>query len=135
LEIKEHSCQVAGDAKRLEQVLGNLLNNALKYSPAGGEITVRLDGTPNDGVLLMIRDAGIGVPEGSAATIFEPFGRAANVAAAHLPGMGLGLYICREIVGAHGGRIWAESPGVGQGTSLFVSLPRLGPEESANSDV
>jgi signal transduction histidine kinase len=103
-------------------VVANLLSNALKYSPDGGpvEVTVRGEG---GGAMLAVRDQGIGLPAGAAEAIFEPFGRAENAAARQLPGLGLGLYLCRQIVERHGGRIWAESPGEGQGTTVQVWLP------------
>jgi len=75
-------------------------------------------------VLLCVQDEGIGLPSGAEIAIFEPFGRAANATDSGLPGTGLGLYICRKIVERHGGRVWAESPGEGRGTSVFAWLPR-----------
>ena len=116
---------VAADAARLEQVLTNLLDNAVKYSPGGGAITVAVRAEAG-GVSLRVRDAGIGLPPGSEGAIFAPLGRAANAARRHLPGMGLGLYICRGIVERHGGRIWAESRGEGAGTTITVWLPCAG---------
>jgi signal transduction histidine kinase len=113
---------VSGDAMRLEQILDNLLSNAVKYSPAGGDIHVSLERLV-DGVVLTVRDAGIGLPPGAAERIFEPFGRAANASRQGLPGMGLGLHICRQIAAAHGGRIWAESPGEGMGMTVGLWLP------------
>jgi PAS domain S-box-containing protein len=126
------SIPVEGDRHRLEQVLDNLLSNAIKYSPEGGTIHVRLtvDGS-TDGLglaaprraLLTVADEGMGLPPGETERIFEPFGRASNAAAESIPGMGLGLYICRQIVEQHGGRLWAESPGEGQGTVFHLWLP------------
>ena len=75
------------------------------------------------GLRVSVSDAGIGVPPGAQESIFEPFGRAANAAASSLPGLGLGLYISRNIIEQHGGRIWAESAGEGLGTTLHVWLP------------
>ena len=72
---------------------------------------------------LSVADEGIGLPAGIGDEIFEPFGRAANAVDRALPGMGLGLYICRSIVERHGGRLWAESPGEDQGTTLHLTLP------------
>jgi len=63
--------------------------------------------------------------------IFEPFGRAPNATRDNLPGMGLGLHICREVIGQHGGRIWAESLGEGQGTTIHVWLPHTPPASDA----
>ena len=122
LDLPPGACWVNADADRLEQVLANLLSNARKYSPAGGAIRVALrpDGA---GVLLCVQDSGIGLPPGSAEVIFTPFGRAPNALARQLPGLGLGLYLCREIVAQHGGRIWAESAGEDQGTTVSVWLP------------
>ena len=95
---------IQGDADRLEQVLSNLLENAIKYSPDGGPVRVEL-GRTEDEIVLAIRDDGIGLPPDAAETIFQPFGRAPNAAEQNLPGMGLGLYICRNIVERHGGTI------------------------------
>jgi PAS domain S-box-containing protein len=119
-------CPVVGDADRLEQVITNLLENAHKYSPHGGSVEVQLS-TTDDGILLAVCDQGIGLPAGSAARIFEPFGRAANATERNIPGLGLGLYISRQIVERHGGRLWAESRGEGHGTTFRLWLPPLGP--------
>ncbi len=122
VEVGVESCPLDADADRLEQVLTNLLENAVKYAPGGGVIRVML--APDaDGVLLTVADPGIGLPPGLAETIFTPFGRAPNAVERQLPGLGLGLYICRDIVQRHGGRIWAESVGEGQGTTFRVWLP------------
>jgi signal transduction histidine kinase len=116
------SCPITGDRDRLEHVLVNLLDNAVKYMPGGGDILVTLE--PADGgALVTVQDQGIGLPPGTAESIFEPFGRAPNAAERHLPGMGLGLSICRSIVERHGGRIWAASEGEDRGTTLSVWLP------------
>jgi signal transduction histidine kinase len=114
-------CYVAADPLRLEQVLLNLLDNAVKYSPGGGEVEVRLRCVADEAVL-SVRDQGVGIPDG--ATIFQPFGRARNAEMLAIPGMGLGLYICRGIVERLGGRIWADSPGEDGGTTVSVALPR-----------
>jgi PAS domain S-box-containing protein len=113
---------VVGDAGRLEQVVDNLVSNALKYSPAGGEVRVGLH-LDEPEAILTVQDGGIGLPDGAADQIFRPFGRAANATTQNLPGMGLGLYISRQIVEAHGGRIEAASAGEGLGTTFTVWLP------------
>ncbi len=110
------------DRDRIMQVVANLLDNAVKYSPEGGEVRVLLS-RDGEGVTLRVRDGGIGLPPGEAGRIFQPFGRAANASESNIPGMGLGLYICRRIAEAHGGRMWADSGGVGRGTTVSLWLP------------
>src|SRR5947209_4013529 len=112
------------DPRRMEQVLSNLLGNAIKYSPAGGaiEITLQEDGETKT-ALLSIRDAGIGIPTDQQARIFGRFERADNARAHGIGGTGLGLYLCRELVERHGGRIWFESV-EGEGSTFHVLLPR-----------
>ena len=117
---------IVGDAGRLEQVLTNLLDNALKYSSAGDPVAVVVRAA-GDGVQVSISDTGIGLPPGAAEAIFMPFGRAANAAASGVPGLGLGLYICRTIAARHGGRLWAESAGEGQGATFHLWLPTGAP--------
>ncbi len=122
LEVRDPIAPVWADAGRVEQVLTNLLDNALKYAPGDGivAVTVQADG---DGVVTEIRDNGIGLPPGAAETIFTPFGRAANAVGGGVPGMGLGLFICRNIVERHDGWIRAESDGEGRGTTVAFWLP------------
>jgi len=115
------------DPSRMEQVLDNFLSNAVKYSPAGGEISVAVEVDPA-GFRLTVTDHGIGLPPGHMETIFEPFGRAPNAAAQQIPGLGLGLSICRQLVEAHGGRVWASSPGEQLGSSVGLWLPHARPD-------
>lgn len=122
IEPVRERCLVHADPHRLEQVLTNLLDNAVKYSPDGSEIRIGL-APERQGCVLTVRDCGMGLPSGAAGRIFEPFERAPNAKAQNLPGMGLGLTICRDIVERHGGRIWAESPGEGEGTTVSLWLP------------
>jgi signal transduction histidine kinase len=113
---------VSVDSDRIEQVVINLLDNAVKYAPNGGKIRLKLTAT-DEGIRLHVHDPGIGLPPEEVESIFEPFGRAANAAASDLPGLGLGLYISRNIIARHGGRIWAESPGEGLGSTFTIWLP------------
>jgi signal transduction histidine kinase len=122
LDMPAASLVVTVDAGRLEQVLDNLLSNAVKYSPGGGDIEVSLRRVV-DGITLRVRDSGIGLTPGAHERIFEPFGRAPNATRHGMPGMGLGLHICRRIAEAHGGRMWAESDGEGQGMTVSLWLP------------
>ena len=122
LETRDPIGPVWADAGRIEQVLTNLLDNAMKYSPGNGTVTVTVR-AEDEGVVAEVQDDGIGLPPGAAETIFTPFGRAANAVVGSLPGMGLGLYICRNILERHGGWIRAESDGEGQGTTVSFWLP------------
>jgi signal transduction histidine kinase len=113
---------VHADPARLEQVFTNVLDNAVKFSPPGAPIAVRLE-REGDGVLVTVTDQGIGLPRGAAEAIFDPYHRAANAAGAQIPGLGLGLFIARQIVEQHAGAITAESPGEGLGTTIRIWLP------------
>jgi signal transduction histidine kinase/DNA-binding response OmpR family regulator len=116
------TCILAADPGRLEQVFDNLIANALKYSPHGGTVQVGLH-REQGSVHVTVADDGIGLPPGAAERVFEPFGRGANAVERAIPGLGLGLYICRSIVERHGGRLWAESEGEGRGTTVHLVLP------------
>jgi signal transduction histidine kinase len=112
--------RIRGSAPRLQQVLTNLLNNAINYTPEG-EVTVKV--TRDDGeIKIEIMDTGIGIPAGDLEHIFEDFFRASNV---EIKGTGLGLSIAKRIVETHGGRIWAESPcpETGCGSKFVFILP------------
>lgn len=111
---------VVGNAERLGQVLVNLLHNAIKFSPEGGPVEVRLERVP-EGVRIAVRDEGIGIPREAQARIFERFYKV-DRARGRGGGTGLGLAIARHIVEAHGGRIWVESE-EGRGSTFFVLLP------------
>jgi signal transduction histidine kinase len=122
--------RAAVDPLRLEQVVTNLLDNAIKYSPEGGEIEVELAAPEAAGVRLSVRDRGLGIPPERRRHIFDRFYQAH--ATSHQSGMGLGLYISRQIVELHGGRIEAEFPPDG-GTRLVVRLPAAAPTELQQS--
>lgn len=121
--------QVEADEKRLKQVMVNLLSNAVKFSNDGGEITVKAK--VNDHALLVqVTDRGIGIPAEAIPHLFERFYQVDGSATRISAGTGLGLYICGQIVEAHGGRIWAESkPGEGSTFSFTVPLA-INPAES-----
>jgi signal transduction histidine kinase len=110
------------DGERITQVLLNLLGNALQYTPAGGRVAVQA-GVQRDAVLVAVRDDGIGIAEDDLLHIFERFYRVDKSRSRAGGGSGIGLTIARHLVEAHGGQIWAESPGVGRGSTFTFSLP------------
>jgi two-component system phosphate regulon sensor histidine kinase PhoR len=114
---------IMADPRRIEQVLSNLISNAIKYSLGGGEIEISVREDQKDkAALLSVRDQGIGIPAHQQKRVFSRFMRADNAHAHNIGGTGLGLYLCRELVERHGGRIWFESV-EGQGSTFFISLP------------
>ncbi|HLH73492.1 MAG TPA: ATP-binding protein, partial [Chloroflexota bacterium] len=125
------------DRDQIEHVLVNLVANAIKYSPEGGEITLGLryecgplapadlsreDPANQRWAVLTVRDQGIGIPSHQIRFIFDKFYRGDSPAVRRVPGTGLGLYICKSIVEAHGGYIWVESQ-LGRGSTFYVALP------------
>jgi signal transduction histidine kinase len=124
LDFPEHFPILDADPDRVVQVLRNLLDNAVKYSPEGGLIVVRGE-VREDEVVVSVADQGVGLTPEHLNRLFEKFFRAKSSLGRHVVGSGLGLPISRTIVESHGGRIWAESQ-VGQGTTLFFALPLEG---------
>lgn len=120
--VAQGEVPIVADRDHLEQVLNNLIANAVKYSPDGGDVTVTIAGE-GDEVALAVADEGIGIPAEELTSVFGLFYRSPDRRARDVGGMGLGLYISKEIVDRHGGRIWAES-GPRGGTTFHVRLPR-----------
>ena len=112
---------VEGDELRLEQVVQNLLQNALKYSPLGGAVTLQVL-RQGDMACLTVADQGIGIPEAALSQLFQRFYRADNADAQYISGMGIGLYVVKEIVELHGGTVAVEST-EGSGSTFTVCLP------------
>jgi signal transduction histidine kinase len=112
---------IVGDPLRVEQVVENLLQNAIKYSPEGGQITVRIEQQGSQATLT-ISDQGIGIPEAAQAHLFERFYRASNLDPRRIQGVGLGLAVAHEIVALHGGAVEVASV-EGQGSTFTVRLP------------
>ena len=133
-----HPVHVSGDATRLEQVFGNLLSNASKFTPEGGHIFLRMDsGDTSDAahgghggheVTVRVKDDGIGVAPEVLPYVFDLF-KQAGESPHHARGMGVGLSLVHRIVTMHGGRIEARSDSVNQGTEFAVSLPSLAPSD------
>ncbi len=124
LDFPEHFPILDADPDRITQVLRNLLDNAVKYSPRGGLVIVRGE-MLEDEVVISVADQGVGIAPEHLNRLFEKFFRAKSVLGRHVVGSGLGLPISRTIVDAHGGRIWAESQ-LGQGSTFYFTLPRKG---------
>jgi PAS domain S-box-containing protein len=125
LTAPESLPRVAADPGQLRQVLDNLLENAVKYSPSGGQIDVTLE-LRGDALRFAVRDPGLGIPAGEQRRIFEKFYRLDPDMSHGVGGTGLGLYICRELVRRVGGKIWVDSR-EGEGSTFFVELPLARP--------
>jgi PAS domain S-box-containing protein len=121
LNVPDGKNIVIGDRDRLEQVLGNLLENAVKYSPDGSEIFVTVEDR-GDQIVTSVSDRGMGIPPDELNQVFERFHRGRQVSSTNFGGLGLGLYIAKQIVERHGGTIWVESK-EGTGTTFYFSLP------------
>jgi signal transduction histidine kinase len=125
LDTAHSTLLVEGDMLRLEQVLQNLLQNAIKYSPEGGSVRVRLERRERWACLIVI-DHGIGIPPEALTHMFQPFYRAPNTLERPIVGMGIGLYVVKEIVTLHGGEVDVTSA-EGEGSTFVVRLPLLTP--------
>jgi two-component system sensor histidine kinase VicK len=120
-EIPEDALFVEVDEDKITQVLYNIISNAMKYSPEGGTITFRTK-EMEDKITISISDEGVGIPKDNLDKIFDRFYRVDKARTRKLGGTGLGLAIAKEMVNAHGGRIWADSV-EGKGTTIFFTLP------------
>jgi two-component system phosphate regulon sensor histidine kinase PhoR len=125
---------VTGDPVRLKQAVGNLLNNATKYTPDGGQIEVRVSRSEEQRILIEVHDNGYGIPAEAQAKLFQRFYRVRIAGAENVAGTGLGLSLVKAVVEQHGGRVAAESR-QGQGSIFRIWLPvALGTEQSAVVD-
>jgi signal transduction histidine kinase len=127
-EVSDDVKPMLADRDRLLQVLSNLLGNALKFSDAGGKVVVRAANT-DGAVQLSVEDSGHGIPKDDLPHVFERFWKANRASRA---GAGLGLAICKGIVEAHGGRIWAAST-LGRGTTLHFEIPEYLPDAGSGA--
>jgi len=123
ISIPQENHPFEGDAHRLAQVISNLLDNAVKFSPRGGTISVEATYTESE-VCISVSDAGIGLTEEQQAALFRPFGQVEGMRSLSPHGLGLGLFIAKSIVEEHGGRIEVFSKGVHNGACFSVILPR-----------
>jgi signal transduction histidine kinase len=127
-EIPDSVPIIQGDGPRLEQVMLNLMNNATKFTPEGGSITVRLRKEEN-GLVIEIKDNGIGIAKDQQDKLFKPYSRLHSDRQSH-PGLGLGLALAKQVVELHGGRIWVDSD-AGKGSTFSFSLLRRPPVGTA----
>ncbi len=111
-----------GDPVRVRQVFGNLVDNAFKFTPKGGRVSIRVEAEPGGGLRAAVSDTGAGMRAEDLPRVFDRLYQTANVARRGMAGLGLGLYICRELIERQGGRIWVESE-KGRGSTFFFTLP------------
>lgn len=124
VELPETPVWISGDSTRLEQVVGNLLDNARKFTPDGGHVTVELDAGDPKSAVVKITDTGIGMETAMLGQLFEAFSQADRSLDRSPGGLGLGLSLARGLLELHGGTIQAQSDGVGKGSVLTIRLPR-----------
>ncbi len=115
---------VSADPRRIGQVLLNLVNNAIKFTPRGGRVVVECTGS-GDAWRILVRDTGVGLRQDQIARLFQPFEQVLDEAQPAGVGTGLGLFVSRGIIELHGGRLWCESPGTGRGATFAFALPAL----------
>jgi signal transduction histidine kinase len=118
----EGSVSVFADRSRMNQVLVNLISNAIKYSPDAEKVVVKQT-TDTTGITISVQDFGMGIPKNEQSRIYERFFRAKGKKEGKIPGLGLGLFISSEIVKQHGGKLWVDSA-VGKGSTFYFTLPR-----------
>jgi two-component system, OmpR family, sensor histidine kinase SenX3 len=115
---------VRGSAEDLRTAVFNVLDNAIKYSGDSVEVRVRLETPDEKRVVLRVQDQGFGIPPEDVKRVFKRFYRVTHRSMAHIKGTGLGLFIVKAIAQKHGGKVFAESDGEGQGTTIVLELPR-----------
>ena len=129
IDLEDDMPTIVADEDKFVQILTNLTNNAIKYSPNGGKVTVR-GRKMNGSIMMSIEDQGMGIPKEHLPKVFDRFHRVDNRDTRKVGGTGIGLYLVKHFVEAHGGRIWVESE-VGKGSQFIFELPKCPPQFEA----
>jgi signal transduction histidine kinase len=127
----DQEATVTADPHKVEEILINLIDNAIKYSPAGTPVGVAVRSSPDE-VVISVRDRGAGIAPHELSGLFQKFHRLLGPSTAEIPGTGLGLYIVKGLVEAQGGRVWVDSE-VGSGSTFTFTLPLASQDSSAES--
>lgn len=125
MDLEDDLPVIIADEDKVDQILTNLTNNAIKYSPKGGDVIVRARRN-EDGVIFTVEDQGMGIPKEHLPKVFDRFHRVDNRDTREVGGTGIGLYLVKHLVEAHGGKIWVESE-VGKGSKFIFTLPEKPP--------
>jgi signal transduction histidine kinase len=123
----DRPANVLGDFEQLKTAVSNLIDNAVKYSGSQVRVLVEVAATDARHLAIRVRDHGVGIPRSELKRIFKRFYRIPGTVAKRVNGTGLGLFIVRSIAKNHGGRVFAESAGAGQGTTITLQLPAVSP--------
>lgn len=126
VQVPPRALEVDGDPVRLAQIVRNLLDNASKYTPKGGEIGLSV-AVEDDAIVMAVSDSGIGITAEALPKVFEPFVQEPHAIGFSGAGLGIGLTVVRELVEAHGGTVVARSAGTGLGSQFIVTLPLMAP--------
>jgi signal transduction histidine kinase len=129
LEMPDYEIAVLADARLMALALSNVLNNAVKFTPRGGQIFITVEEHPTE-ARISVRDTGVGLPPDQQEAIFKQFYQVEDPMTRSHGGLGLGLAITQAVIERHGGRIWAESPGKDQGSTFTLTIPLAEPLES-----
>jgi two-component system CheB/CheR fusion protein len=133
VDADTHGAPILGDPDRLSQVIGNLLSNALKFTPTGGRITLQLRGVDGHAVL-SVSDTGQGISADLLPHVFDRFRQGDSSTTRGAGGLGLGLTLVREIIALHGGSVAASSEGEDRGSTFVITLPIAAPDTDAYTD-
>lgn len=122
LDRPAQSVKILADVQKFGIATSNIIDNAIKYNVPDGEVVVKIENMPDSSVKISIKDTGVGIPEDEAKNLFNKFFRASNISKTKIEGSGLGLYIVKNVIEKHGGKIWAESV-LNRGTTFYITLP------------